>query len=266
MKTLLVPTDFTPQSDKSLYFATRLAVALNLKLIIVNAVYSPIKKGEMITRFKKFLTDEAEYELRQLKKSLLKEFPKLDIETFVLTGETATVIVYCARNSGVDLIVMGDKIESELERMFEGDTVKNVIKRSPCAVFVIPDCLGKEEMEEIIFVSEKDQPEKKALTLLSSIARSVQSGLTLVTEQEGKLTGCSLSAELIDRIKSEDEFLELINVSLPEDQIYISPNKRKSISRVTKKASLLERIFNRNSPEKLLFPTPLPKVIFPQFS
>jgi nucleotide-binding universal stress UspA family protein len=264
MKTLLVPTDFTSRSDRSIHFATRLAGSFNSKLILVNAVYSPVKKGEMILRYKKFLQDEAEYELNLLKESILKKNPALEIETIAMAGETATVVLHCARKSNADLIVMGDKIESDLERMFAGDTVKNVLKKSPCAVFTIPDDLKNEELSKIIFVTEKGKPELKALRLISSVARSVHSGLTLVTDKDGKFTGLTMSAEFMDSFQNEEDFLELLTSGSQGVSDFLSADKN-AVQKVTKSVSFLDRFFNRHNPEKLLFPMPLPKIVFPQF-
>ena len=110
MKTIVVPTDFSPNATKALDFAVQIAKQASAKLIIIHAcdlldiVFKDhIKREE---EYNKKIMDEATTSLHLLKESIA-ETEHLVVETQLYKGLVQDTILFAARENNADLIVMG---------------------------------------------------------------------------------------------------------------------------------------------------------------
>jgi len=131
---ILVPTDFSPTSDKALRYATQMALTLGARLYLVHV---PGKTGEHF---------EADFPHAQYEKSAAKrlesfltaeEIKRLRPEYAIRVGPAAEEIARYAELCSVDLIIMGTHGRTGLAHVVLGSVAEQVVHIAPCPVLLI---------------------------------------------------------------------------------------------------------------------------------
>lgn len=144
---ILAPIDFSACSKNALGFAIKLAGKINATIEVLNvpsydtgisenptfvasAIENVIKESEKHTKaFIQKVTESVH--------ASLEENPR--IETKIEIGKVSSKICDIAARNQIDYIVMGTQgANSNLDNYF-GSNTSNVLKSSPCPVFVIPE-------------------------------------------------------------------------------------------------------------------------------
>lgn len=132
-RSLLIPVDLTPISDRVLARVALLPLSEGARLTLLHVVPKSLPAGDRRTaerNAKKLLADET--------KNLAKSVPKgVSITPVVKVGAAAKEIAVCARSTNVDLVVMGRGGGSALRDVFLGSTAERVIRRLMLPVLVV---------------------------------------------------------------------------------------------------------------------------------
>jgi nucleotide-binding universal stress UspA family protein len=138
---ILVPTDFSPDSDAALDAATDLAARWQASITLVN-VFQPIAHtyptgSGIFTSLPvdHVIKDQLEA-LERLRQSALAKGAK-QVEIVQRTGHPATEIHDLARDGGFDLIAMSTHGRSAMSRMFLGAVAERVVRTAPCPVLTL---------------------------------------------------------------------------------------------------------------------------------
>jgi nucleotide-binding universal stress UspA family protein len=134
VKSILVPTDFSPTSDAALRYATQMALSLGARLFLMHvpgktgehleASYPVEQFGEVASRqLGSFLTAEELGQLRPL--------------YAIRVGTPAEEIAMYADGCGIDLIVMGTHGRSGIAHAVLGSIAEQVVRTAPCPVLLI---------------------------------------------------------------------------------------------------------------------------------
>lgn len=150
IKTIIAPTDLSDLSAKGVDYACSLAKNVGAKIIIINVV----KVEELMSLLREMKDapsprwdDGLEEKLIQHHRRLLDEFAKQqlpqliadkNIRRVVKLGEPYKMIVDCAEEEKVDLIVMSTHGRSGLPRLMLGSVTEKVLRSSSCPVLATP--------------------------------------------------------------------------------------------------------------------------------
>jgi nucleotide-binding universal stress UspA family protein len=132
-RSLLVPVDFTPISDRVLGRVALLPLADGARLTLLHIVPDdlPVRaQGRAERDARKMLTDEA----RHLAKSLPES---ARIDPMVKVGAAAAEIAACASSVKAELIVMGRGSSRVIRDAFLGSTAERVIRRGQLPVLAV---------------------------------------------------------------------------------------------------------------------------------
>ncbi len=139
-KRIIVGFDGSEASYKALLKAADLAKSMGAELHVLSVVPPPsVMLGELMTPQiidPKPLAEAAEKTLATIKKRLEEE-KAITPETKVIIGDPAETIVDYARDIEADLIVVGRRGLSRLERLFIGSVTKKVLERADRDVLVV---------------------------------------------------------------------------------------------------------------------------------
>lgn len=148
MKKILVPIDFSENSENALYVAAAIArkskAVLELLHVNVATIYSaPLSE---YAPFSNFNVDDRTYDqtaadqLEKIKSELKEneEFADLEIKVRVEEGFLHSMIKTVVDDDDADLVVMGTKGASGLNEFLVGSNTEKVIRTSPCPVLSIP--------------------------------------------------------------------------------------------------------------------------------
>ncbi len=148
MKKILVPIDGSKASQKAAEKAVSVAKLLNSELTFVTVVDLPSE--DKYSYFGMSVENAFNANRKEMMKKLIHEetrmldiivrnldYGDLLINKKVLTGKACEEILKLAANENFDLIVMGRRGFSTLERVFIGSVTQKVISAAPCPVMVI---------------------------------------------------------------------------------------------------------------------------------
>ena len=137
IKKILVPVDFSENSQKILGSAGDIAGQFGASLSVVFVVqsfddYSGFFVPHMpVAQFEEEMVQGAEKKME----SFLEGHE--GIEAKVLVGDVAEEVVRHAEETGVDMIIMGTHGCKGLEKVMFGSVAEKVVKTAPCPVLTI---------------------------------------------------------------------------------------------------------------------------------
>jgi nucleotide-binding universal stress UspA family protein len=137
IKKILVPVDFSENSQKILGSAGDIAGQFGASLSVVFVVqsfddYSGFFVPHMpVAQFEEEMVQGAEQKMANFLEG------HEGIEAKVLVGDVAEEVVRHAEETGVDMIIMGTHGYKGLEKVMFGSVAEKVVKTAPCPVLTI---------------------------------------------------------------------------------------------------------------------------------
>ena len=140
IKTILVPIDFSTNSDRALEYAQLLAKRFEASLHLVHVCELPTlgmaaMEGYAITYtdWSRKLGEDAECELL----AVVARLHGTKASTEVLFGNPARCIVTAATTNAADLIVMGTHGHGPVMHVMVGNVAERVVRTAPCPVLTV---------------------------------------------------------------------------------------------------------------------------------
>ncbi len=134
IRTILHPTDFSPEADRAFQLACSLARDYAATLVVLHVFPLPISHGEVVARRQPNGVEEALWERLHAVKP---PDPKVAVDHQLTEGDAATQVLRVARESGCDLIVMGTHGRTGLGRLLLGSVAEQVVRKANCAVLTV---------------------------------------------------------------------------------------------------------------------------------
>ena len=140
---VLVPTDFSAQSDEALDYARTLAARFGASLHLLHVVEDAAASGGLIPEAYIGVSPEvrahvvAEAQARLRHRLTERDREVLHARSEVICGVTADTIGDYADNLGIDLIVMGTHGRTGLAHVLIGSVAEKVVRTAPCPVFTV---------------------------------------------------------------------------------------------------------------------------------
>ncbi|MDR7483215.1 MAG: universal stress protein [Armatimonadota bacterium] len=137
IRQILIPHDGSEQARRAVQVGVDLAVRYGASVTLLTAIHGPAfpaTVGEV---------EETRQEQRQVVERFQREAVEyarlhgIDPRVEIVAGHPAEAIVDYARARGVDLIVMGHRGMSNLQRFFVGSVADRVVDHAPCMVLVV---------------------------------------------------------------------------------------------------------------------------------
>jgi universal stress protein A len=141
VRKILVPTDFSPASRKSLSYALRFAEGLNSEITLLHVLEPEIPltlpgRRPAAAAFSEEELADAEEGLRCLTDSA-KAAGEADTKSILRTGVATHEIVEAAKELDVDLIVIATHGFTGWKHFAIGSTAECVARAAPCPVLVV---------------------------------------------------------------------------------------------------------------------------------
>ena len=134
---ILIATDFSPDSERALTAALGLAQTFAARLTLVYAVDVREEFSEVnATAYLRAMESVVHREL-EARRSRAQE-AGIAAEALVVHGAPAQRIVQTADSQQADLIVMGTRGRTGVQRMLIGSVAERVLRAATCPVLVVP--------------------------------------------------------------------------------------------------------------------------------
>ena len=137
---ILVPLDFSSNSQRALDYAQRVAVQFGAVIHLVHVCEVPSIINGAIDAYAIAYTDWSQRLGEEANEQLLKEAARVQcarVTTEVLFGNPAASIVDCASANQADLIVMGTHGHGAVMHMVVGNVAERVVRGAPCPVLTV---------------------------------------------------------------------------------------------------------------------------------
>jgi nucleotide-binding universal stress UspA family protein len=142
MKTILVPTDFSPHSEKALGVAERLAKLTDGKIHLLHCYQ--INPGgispygiALPEKFGREVRDAAKKKIEDLEKRVAAE--GIEVSVHLTSRFPSQAVSDLAKEIGADLIVMGTRGATGLKHILLGSVAERTLRIAPCPVLTVKE-------------------------------------------------------------------------------------------------------------------------------
>lgn len=183
LKKILWATDFSDEAQEACQYAIDFAKQLKANLIALHVVpdFSPALyntsyavRGELAKRVD-FLKREAKKKLENMKKTKEKSF-----QVIVKEGSPSKKIIETAEKEKVDLIVIGKRGLSAVEKLFIGSVANQVLRNSPVPVLITKKCIKKPGVKKILVPTDFSPQEESEREYAWKLAKAFDADLALL--------------------------------------------------------------------------------------
>lgn len=184
IKNILFPTDFSENSQNALTFALEIASASGATLHIMHSIEEPynfalMSEAPITTEVEKSLSQRVKKLFNNLEEDIFQnnKYEGLNIETCMQTGGALYTILEETKNRNIDLIVMGTKGRTGLEKILFGSTTAEIVQRSDVPVLAVPKEAEYDGFKQVIFTTNYEDGDIKALKYVTNFAELFDSNI-----------------------------------------------------------------------------------------
>ena len=181
IKTLLVPTDFSPKAENALKVAAEMALRHHAKLIIVHIVHTfhLIDRGGKQVIGAKTVEENLENAHRaldEIQNKISSEY-QLTVETYISVQNVIDTVNDFVDKLDIDLVVLGTSGQQTLKDFLVGSNSYNMLLYSNCSVLLIPENFIKTSFKNILFPVRVEH----------ELEQKVKLSLLIANKNEGKI-------------------------------------------------------------------------------
>lgn len=182
MKTVLFPTDFSPNAEHAQKIALDLVRRIQGSLVLTHSIELPY---DFASRREKFMEEKQSKALQKMKdriNTFMEEPDTDDLEFHTDVREASPLwgILEAARDFDADLIIMGTRGNAGLRNAIFGDVTTQVISESSIPVLSIPEKAETTGFDEIVFPTDYRDEDLNMLASLISIADSYKARIIIL--------------------------------------------------------------------------------------
>ena len=269
MKTIIVPTDFSPVSINAVNFATDMALAIDASILLFNVYNIPVSYSEVpfvlisVEEIKK----ESEIQLEDLKKKVIHiTSDKVKVNTKSTMGNTVDELEELCKEIQPFAVVMGAKGVSGIEKVMFGSTTLTAIRHITWPVICVPP--GRQYgkgIKKIGFACDfKQVAETTPVLFIKQMVKEFDAELHILNvdykEKHFRPETPEQSFWLHKLLEDVKPQYHYINKKDVEDGIneFAENNNLDLVIAIPKKHTLLEGIFKPSSTKKLVFQSHIP--------
>jgi nucleotide-binding universal stress UspA family protein len=269
MKTIIIPTDFSPAALNATNYAADLALEIHAEILLLHVYQIPVAVTD--TPLPLLDLDElkqvAEDKLEKHKKDLAHITSNgLTISTRAILGNMAAELEELCREVQPFAIVMGTTGHSSLERTLFGSNTLSAIKHLTWPVICVP--MGKEYglgIKKIGLACDfREVAETTPIAVIRSFVKELKAELHVLNVDKGTQEKKSVTepqiAFLETALSEANPIFHFIQHTDIEDGIneFAEKNNLDVIITIPKKHRLLESLFRKSATKRLVFESHIP--------
>jgi nucleotide-binding universal stress UspA family protein len=267
MLKILVPVDFSPESNNASQYAIKMAKAADKAVItIYHAIYIKDVMADLLEKVKDVLIDETERELATiLKKCENKGLTNTTFKTLHSFDYPDESILKIASEHKKDVVIMGTKGTSGLEKIFIGSVASKVIEKAKIPVLVVPEEYNssRQKINEIMFASDLENIDNriKIVVALAKLFNAEIQVLHVLPESSNLVLNAEKMAKDLSEKHQYDKikFFSLMESSIEKGiERFIEDKSPDLMVMYPQKRSFLEKLLSysktRNMAEKAEVP------------
>jgi nucleotide-binding universal stress UspA family protein len=268
MKTILIPIDFSSNSENALNYAIDFAKKENAKLVLLNVFDISYASGAVpytiLAEERSNLKRESDEKLKVA--SLKIEFAGCTHhEAISVEGFTVDVILDVIKKKQVDLVIMGTKGATGFSGVIFGSNTAKIIEDSTCPVIAIPQDAKFEPIKKITFATNYNHNDIDGLKSLVVLAEpfNAQINVLHVTDDTDS-SEVKLMKAFTDDVKNKISYNNIIFQSLPGNDVdsalqkHIDDNGTNLLVMSTHHRNLFDKIFGKSITKQMAYHINIP--------
>ncbi len=269
MQKILIPTDFSPVADNALDYAIEIAAKFKSELYLYH-VYSFHRKVDYNWDFPE---DEQPYiknieeRMNFKKRKFMKKINEkgLSIEIKVVEDNIFSLFKRKVLKHDIDLIVMGSKGASGLEKVIFGSVAATALEMAEVPVLVVPPEYSFVPFEQIVLATDLNEVTNSALSPLQKLASAFGAKVTVLNVNAGSDKETPrpvyLSLEGVETSFREVPLSQSINESINE---FIQKDKFDLMCMIRREKGFFESLFHKSVTKTQVYATKIPLLVLPQ--
>lgn len=268
---ILIPTDFSKLSKVAVNFAVKMAKELDAELVLLNVIFlnAPPRAAMNLNNVEEIMKNNAEIDSIQLINEMKGQYKEsLNISYKIIMGNPVEDIVEnYAVNNCIDLIIMGTKGATGLEKYIIGSNAAAVISNSSIPVITVPEHARFNGLKHIVYATDMWDLniEAKALVPLALLFNSTIHIVHVIEPNSKKnIEIKTITTDLISELNyTKIKFKVVIN----EDIIngideYIADTKADMLAMFTRELTFFEKLFGKSVTRQMAFHSRIPMLTF----
>ena len=269
MKTIIVPTDFSPIATNAMNFAADMAANIDASVMLFHVYQVPVSMSDVpvVMVSAEELRRSSETKLQELKYELTHTTSgKIKIYTEARRGDVSDELEDVCKHIQPFAVIMGTKGASGIERILFGSTTLTAIRHLTCPVIVVPP--GKKYgngIKKIGFACDfKKVVENTPVQFIKSMIEEFGAELhVLNVDHEGKNFKPETPEEsmmlhsLLEDLNPHYHFIDHVDI---EEGIndFVETNGIDLLITIPKKHKLLDSLFKNSSTKQLVTQSHVP--------
>jgi nucleotide-binding universal stress UspA family protein len=262
---ILVPIDFSDYSINAFEYAIEMAKDFKAEIILFHGSHNiqVVDVNVMIT-IDDLLLKESNDKLNALIKS--KESSNINISAISKVGLANDLIYEISKENNIDLIIMGTKGATGLQKIFLGSITSSVIRKSKTSVLAIPSKTKYESLKNISIALDLKDNYTESISFAKQIALKRQAGIDILhikkskDKEEIKDESILSLEEKLDNINHSYVFLEN-NKTTNAILAHIKQQSTDLLVVISKTHSFMERLFNKSVSESIAMNASIPLLV-----
>jgi nucleotide-binding universal stress UspA family protein len=269
MKTIVVPTDFSPNSINAAFFATEMAAAQSLQILLFNVYQIPMAYAEVPLMLQSVddLLSASMSQLEKLKNKItVQTGEKVKVETRAVMGNLVDELKKLCDEIHPFAVVMGAKGISAFEKIVFGSNTLLAVRHLISPVIAVPeDSTYGKGIQKIGFACDfTDTAHTVPVKLIREFVNTFHAELHVINVDYNEKhfspatpTESLVLHELLQDLSPTYHYIENKNI---EDGIreFAAAQNLDLVIAIPKKHKLLEGIFKSSSTRQLIFESGLP--------
>ncbi len=215
MRKILIPTDFSAQSNNAIKTGISIAKHYNAEIILLHILDLPQAGSDGVVKGTPapeviFFKNIAEKRLQEIGTDPI--FDGLTVSTSLILDRTAYGVTKSAEHNEVDLIVIGSHGASGAKKGFVGSNTQKVVRSANVPVLVVKDDITFSKIHNIVFASDFSDEMKPAFENVLKITKQTGAKLhLLVINTPNNFKPTNITEEIVEKFLTdvEDKSFEL---------------------------------------------------------
>ncbi|HEY2720335.1 MAG TPA: universal stress protein [Chitinophagaceae bacterium] len=268
MKTVIVPTDFSPTSRNAINYAVDLAKEKSANILLFHAYQIPVSMTDVPIALISVedLQKNANNQIGELKKSLEQSTGgSIEINTEARLGSTVDELERLCERVKPFVVIMGTSGMTGIEGVLFGSTTLSVIKHLHHPVIVVPPGKKYTSIKKLGFATDlKEVVANTPAQFIKDFVKEFHADLYVLNVHEKNSATSAFPSEqsallhtLLQELNPKYEFIEDENLEIGIER-FAEANHLDLIIAIPKKHKLVERLFRKSHTKELVVHSHLP--------
>ena len=181
--TILLATDFSDAANRAQSYATGLARRFRVKLVVAHANEPP--NYGLRPETWRIANEQATAKMRELETTLSTNFPGFESEFCVDEGSAWPMVQSLLGKQKVDLIVVGTRGRTGVEKLLLGSQAEEIFRHAPCPVLTVgphamPMTGTERELGEVLYATDFSPESRASAPFAVGFALTLEAHLNLL--------------------------------------------------------------------------------------